>query len=74
MFPKALLSTPAKANIYVIVCEKVKERVVHHAQQKQLVVTIGGDHSIAMGTVSGIKHVYKDACLIWVDAHAVSSL
>jgi hypothetical protein len=25
-----------------------------------------------MGTVSGVFDAYPDACLIWIDAHAVS--
>lgn len=54
-----------------------------------LAVTLGGDHSLAMGTVSGTLSAvsisacpcppkthrafqYPNACLIWIDAHAVS--
>lgn len=36
----------------------------------ELVVTIGGDHSLAIGTLSGTLAAYPDACVIWVDAHA----
>jgi len=38
------------------------------------VVTLGGDHSIALGSVHGILQHYegtgKSPCILWVDAHA----
>ncbi|XP_006973173.1 arginase-2, mitochondrial [Peromyscus maniculatus bairdii] len=33
-------------------------------------VTIGGDHSLAIGTISGHAQHRPDLCVIWVDAHA----
>jgi arginase len=30
---------------------------------------IGGDHSIAIGTISGILKADPNTCVIWVDAH-----
>lgn len=53
------------------VTEMVAQRVYEHASKGQLTVTLGGDHSLAMGTVSGTFRAYPDACLIWIDAHAV---
>jgi arginase len=32
-------------------------------------LTLGGDHSIALGTVAGSVSVYPDIGIIWVDAH-----
>lgn len=43
---------------------------VKDAAQKGFVLTVGGDHSIAMGTVAGILSAHPDAVVIWVDAHA----
>ncbi|AAS54715.1 AGR225Cp [Eremothecium gossypii ATCC 10895] len=40
------------------------------AHAGRLPVTLGGDHSIAIGTVSGVLDRYPDAGLLWVDAHA----
>lgn len=37
--------------------------------QNHFVLVIGGDHSLAMGTWSGIKNAGKDFGLIWIDAH-----
>nr|XP_020655540.1 arginase-2, mitochondrial isoform X2 [Pogona vitticeps] len=33
-------------------------------------VTIGGDHSLALGSISGHTRQYPHLCVIWVDAHA----
>ncbi|KAH9818042.1 hypothetical protein DFH28DRAFT_1123983 [Melampsora americana] len=41
-----------------------------HTKDGKLILTLGGDHSLAIGTVSGTLEAYPDACLIWVDAHA----
>ncbi|WWC90456.1 arginase [Kwoniella dendrophila CBS 6074] len=48
----------------------VSKEVEDIAKKGWLPLTLGGDHSLAMGTVSGTKAKYPDACLIWVDAHA----
>jgi len=52
------------------VCEAVANVVGDHAKRGQLPLTLGGDHSLAMGTISGTLSHYPDACVIWVDAHA----
>lgn len=62
-----------KKPLYVSrVAETVSKAVESHLKRKQVALTLGGDHSLALGTVSGTLSVYPDACLIWVDAHAVS--
>jgi len=50
--------------------QEVANVVADHASKGQLVVTLGGDHSLALGTVSGTFEKHPDACLIWIDAHA----
>jgi len=52
------------------VTQVVSETVATHARNGQFVLTIGGDHSIAMGTISGTTAIYPDLCVVWVDAHA----
>ncbi|KAL8286263.1 hypothetical protein RQP46_004751 [Phenoliferia psychrophenolica] len=52
------------------VTKELADRVYEHSAKGQLTVTLGGDHSLAMGTVSGTFKQYPDACLIWIDAHA----
>ncbi|KAI9503082.1 Arginase, catabolizes arginine to ornithine and urea [Coemansia spiralis] len=49
---------------------RVSDQVKAHCEQGRMAVTLGGDHSIAMGTLTGSSMVYKDMCVIWVDAHA----
>jgi len=52
------------------VCERVATAVASHAKAGELPVTLGGDHSLAMGTISGSLSSFPDAGVIWVDAHA----
>jgi arginase len=50
------------------VTRAVKEAVEERCRNGELVLTLGGDHSLAIGTVSGVFSAYPDACLIWIDA------
>ncbi|KAI7866820.1 arginase [Spinellus fusiger] len=54
------------SNVTRTVARQIEEQV----SQNKFVLTLGGDHSIALATVSGVFSVYPEACLIWVDAHA----
>ncbi|KAJ3488983.1 hypothetical protein NLI96_g2468 [Meripilus lineatus] len=52
------------------VCKAVSETVGDHIKNGELPLTLGGDHSLAMGTISGTLDRYPEACVVWVDAHA----
>ncbi|TFY74054.1 hypothetical protein EWM64_g9958 [Hericium alpestre] len=52
------------------VTEAVAKVVGDHARKGQLPLTLGGDHSLAMGTIAGTLSQHPNACVIWVDAHA----
>ena len=39
-------------------------------EEHEFPLLLGGDHSISLGSVSGVAHVYKNIGVIWVDAHA----
>lgn len=52
------------------VCQSVAKVVGEHAKSGQLPLTLGGDHSLAMGTISGTLEAHPNACVVWVDAHA----
>ncbi|KAL9049297.1 MAG: hypothetical protein Q9162_007290 [Coniocarpon cinnabarinum] len=57
------------------VCQKLSQQVYDHAVNGRFVLTLGGDHSIAMGTISGTQRATRerlgrDMAVIWVDAHA----
>ena len=53
------------------VCHDIHKLVKDATTKKHLPLTIGGDHSLAMGTISGSAAMYGAALgVIWVDAHA----
>lgn len=54
------------------VTEHVSKQIYQSAKDGKFVLTLGGDHSVALATVSGVFSAHPNACLIWVDAHAVS--
>lgn len=33
-----------------------------------LTLTVGGDHSLAIGTIAGLMRKYPEACVLWIDA------
>ncbi|KAF3313765.1 Arginase, catabolizes arginine to ornithine and urea, variant 2 [Orbilia oligospora] len=54
---------------------KLHTQTYEHASQGRLVLTLGGDHSIAIGSISGVskairERLNKPLAVIWVDAHA----
>jgi arginase len=55
-------------------CTKVAEQVIDALDAGQTPLIFGGDHSVAVGTVSGVSEFYrrqrKKIGLIWIDAHA----
>ncbi|KAI9263267.1 arginase [Phascolomyces articulosus] len=52
------------------VTQNVAHQIHERAKQGKFVLTLGGDHSVALATVSGVFGSYPNACLVWVDAHA----
>lgn len=57
------------------VTKQLSNQVYEHAKHGRLVLTLGGDHSIAIGTVAGTSRAIKERlgremAVIWVDAHA----
>lgn len=57
------------------VTQRLAEQVHAHAAAGRMVLTLGGDHSIAIGTVSGSaravrERLGREVAVIWVDAHA----
>jgi len=55
-------------------CTKEAELVLKTLQEGMIPVVLGGDHSIAVGTVSGVAQFYRQQeqriGLIWIDAHS----
>lgn len=57
------------------VTERLSSQVYEYAKDGKFVLTLGGDHSIAIGTVSGTakairERLGREMAVIWVDAHA----
>ncbi len=47
----------------------VATKVAAAIERENKVVTIGGDHSIAMGSIAGVLEHYPNVGVIWFDAH-----
>lgn len=57
------------------VTQRLSSQVYGHAKHGRLVLTLGGDHSIAIGTISGTakairERLGREMAVVWVDAHA----
>ena len=55
-------------------CTRVADLVQRAVKANKLPIVLGGDHSVAIGTVAGVASHFRErgerAGLIWVDAHA----
>lgn len=55
---------------------RISEQVYEHASQGRCVLTLGGDHSLAIGSITGTAKAIRERlngrelAVIWVDAHA----
>ncbi len=52
------------------VTEELGDAVTSALIAKEFPLILGGDHSIGLGSITGITRVYKDISVIWIDAHA----
>ncbi|MCP1121993.1 arginase [Bacillus sp. 3103sda1] len=53
----------------VKVCNELASKVDTIIEKKSFPLVLGGDHSIAIGTLAGIAKHYKNLGVIWYDAH-----
>ena len=53
-------------------CERVSDALQSALGERHFPIVLSGDHSSALGTISGIKAHFKDKRLgiVWIDAHA----
>jgi arginase len=55
-------------------CENLANQVSRALEYHSVPIVLGGDHSVAIGTASGVSHFFhkqgKKIGLIWLDAHA----
>ncbi|MDQ0352300.1 arginase [Alkalibacillus filiformis] len=50
--------------------QKIADEIKVIKSRGDFPLILGGDHSIAIGTISGLYNHYKDLGVIWFDAHA----
>ena len=50
-------------------CERIARRVAATAGDRYLPIVLGGDHSIALGTLGGLASKYGAGGVLWFDAH-----
>ena len=75
--PESLAPTDPKARFLSEIagsCEELRDRVGAALEEECFPLVVGGDHSIACGTVAGMSRHYRargeKIGLIWFDAHA----
>jgi len=55
-------------------CERLAHLVTGSLDDARIPLVLGGDHSIAIGSVAGVSHFYRQSTqkigLLWIDAHA----
>ncbi|KFE40696.1 arginase [Staphylococcus agnetis] len=49
--------------------ETLKNKVSESIENNHFPVILGGDHSLAIGSISGVSEHYKELGIIWYDAH-----
>jgi arginase len=50
-------------------CERVAELVARSIEDGLVPIVLGGDHSVAIGTLGGLARVYGAGGVLWIDAH-----
>jgi arginase len=75
--PESLPQGPARAKYLpqiALACKRLAVMVDRALGKKKLPLVLGGDHSVAAGTVAGVSRYFRrkkqEIGLIWIDAHA----
>jgi len=51
-------------------CARIAAKVVEESNTGALPLVLGGDHSVALGTLGGLASVHGEGGVVWIDAHA----
>jgi arginase len=51
-------------------CERIAAKVVEEAAAGAIPLVLGGDHSVALGTLGGLASVHGPGGVLWIDAHS----
>ena len=53
----------------VKVCNELADIVANSLQENEFPLVVGGDHSIALGSITGVARIHKNIGVLWIDAH-----
>ena len=59
-----------RADLVSLANEKIYNACKKEIKKDEFQLTLGGDHSIAIGSIAGLLSRHPDAGIIWIDAHA----
>ncbi|HKF14438.1 MAG TPA: arginase, partial [Gaiellaceae bacterium] len=51
-------------------CERIAEQVRNAADSGMIPLVLGGDHSVAIGTIGGLASLHGPGGVLWFDAHS----
>jgi arginase len=51
-------------------CERIAARVAEATRNGAVPLVLGGDHSVALGTLGGLASVHSVGGVLWIDAHS----
>ena len=51
-------------------CVRIASKVVEESNLGAIPLVLGGDHSVALGTLGGLASVHGPGGVLWIDAHA----
>jgi arginase len=61
---------PLKHLDYIVECSEKLAQAVAKLGPEQVPVVLGGDHGVALGSISGVSQRHQAFGVVWVDAHA----
>ena len=50
-------------------CERIAAKVVEESNAGAMPLVLGGDHSVALGTLGGLASLHGQGGVLWIDAH-----
>jgi arginase len=51
-------------------CERISAKVVEETSAGAIPLVLGGDHSVALGTLGGLASAHGPGGVLWIDAHS----
>jgi arginase len=51
-------------------CERIAAKIVEESDAGAIPLVLGGDHSVALGTLGGLASAHGSGGVLWIDAHA----